>query len=151
MFSRPRISETGEVSEGRMKIYSIKRTIGVLCFFTLLFLFSPRNSQSVTDIPKDHITYPVLLAGEDLPKDNLTYPVLLVGKKGKGSGFFLLHDDSSYLITARHVLFRETSEPFFVQFDIPKSVKHKCLWQKDESNKCFILIFYGVMSEQETD
>lgn len=41
-----------------------------------------------------------------IPDDNLSYPVLItLSNGGTGSGFFLNTSDSSYLVTAKHVLF----------------------------------------------
>lgn len=46
-----------------------------------------------------------------LPQDNLSYPVhIITGAGTKGSGFFLNTADASYLITARHVLFKDGLE-----------------------------------------
>lgn len=46
-----------------------------------------------------------------VPDDNLAYPVLVTLKDGKqGSGFFLNLEAGSFLVTARHVLFKEGSD-----------------------------------------
>jgi hypothetical protein len=42
-----------------------------------------------------------------LPDDPLLYPVLILHEKGSGSGVFLQLSNSVYLVTARHVLFKE--------------------------------------------
>ncbi len=59
-------------------------------------------------------------AAPDLPDDNLAYPVLLISKDNTGSGFLYNKADASYLVTARHVLFRETSVQVGHKFLIPK-------------------------------
>jgi len=52
----------------------------------------------------------VLYADREIPDDNLAYPVLISLSTGSnGSGFFLNTDDRTYLVTASHVLFDETS------------------------------------------
>jgi len=44
-----------------------------------------------------------------LPEDNLSYPVLiLLDGGGSGSGFYLDTDEDLYLITAKHVLFKNS-------------------------------------------
>jgi hypothetical protein len=49
-------------------------------------------------------------AGRAIPDDNLAYPVLVSLDTGStGSGFFLNTGTSTYLVTAAHVLFDETS------------------------------------------
>ena len=122
--------------ELKMKNGSMKRRFGILVLFTALFLFPPATSQS----------YP------DLPNDNLAYPVLLVTKAGiSGSGFFYNKDDGTYLITARHVLFKETSVHVPQQFVVPTLLRHKFDWQEDKVKKEWLLNFYGVMSESERD
>ena len=48
-----------------------------------------------------------------VPDDNLAYPVLITLKGGEqGSGFFLNLQASSFLVTARHVLFKEGTDDF---------------------------------------
>ncbi|MEM1294376.1 MAG: trypsin-like peptidase domain-containing protein [Verrucomicrobiota bacterium] len=48
----------------------------------------------------------------ELPTETVAYPVMihLEGDKGQGSGFFLLHEDSVFLVTARHVLLDDRGE-----------------------------------------
>jgi hypothetical protein len=46
-----------------------------------------------------------------LPQNNLTYPVLVSTEKGgNGSGFYLSTDNAMYLVTACHVLFKDSLE-----------------------------------------
>jgi len=118
-----------------MKNSSIRLRFGILFFFTILFLLPSGTSQSFPD----------------LPEDNLAYPVLLMSKEVTGSGFFYNKDDATYLITARHVLFKETSLRVPDRFVVPTPLRHKFYWQEDKVKKEFILNFYGVMSESERD
>jgi hypothetical protein len=119
-----------------MKNNSIKRRFSLLFFLTfLLSLLSPGTSHS----------------NPDLPDDSLVYPVLLMSKEGTGSGFFYNKGDTTYLITARHVLFQETSVRVPEHFFIPKALIHKFYYEEDKGKKEFLLKFYGVMSESERD
>jgi V8-like Glu-specific endopeptidase len=46
-----------------------------------------------------------------IPDDNLAYPVLITLKSGsQGSGFFLNASKASFLVTARHVLFKQNTD-----------------------------------------
>src|SRR5712691_4990649 len=46
-----------------------------------------------------------------IPDDNLAYPVLITLKNGsQGSGFFFNASKASFLVTARHVLFKEKTD-----------------------------------------
>jgi V8-like Glu-specific endopeptidase len=46
-----------------------------------------------------------------IPDDNLAYPVLITLKNGsQGSGFFLNASKASFLVTARHVLFKQNTD-----------------------------------------
>ncbi len=95
-----------------------------------------------------------LLAAPDLPDDNLSYPVLLISKDNTGSGFLYNKSDASYLVTARHVLFKETSVQVGNKFLIPKPLIRNIYWkevQEDKNTKEFNLNFLGVMSENERD
>ena len=48
-----------------------------------------------------------------VPKNNLSYPVLISGGEGgRGSGFYLNTENGTYLVTACHVLFRRRLELF---------------------------------------
>jgi hypothetical protein len=88
----------------------------------------------------------------DIPDDYLVYPVLLVSKDGgSGSGFFYNKDDAIYLITARHVLFRETTLRVRERFVVPKPLRHKLFFGEDKLRKEFVLTFYGVMSQEDRD
>ena len=119
-----------------MKNGSIRRRFGAFFFFTVLFLIPPGTSQS----------------DPDLPDDNLAYPVLLLTKGGiSGSGFFYSKDDAFYLITARHIIFKETSVHVPQPFVAPTLLRHKIDWQEDKVKKEWLLNFYGVMSESERD
>lgn len=66
-------------------------------FFSILItlvLITPREGQ----------------AAREIPDDNLAYPVLINLETGSnGSGFFLNSDISTFLVTAAHVFFDETS------------------------------------------
>jgi S1-C subfamily serine protease len=92
---------------------SIRHRFSILFFLTILALLSPETSHSTPD----------------LPDDNLAYPVLLVSKEGTGSGFFYNKDDATYLITARHVLFQETSIRVPEPFIVPTPLRHKFFLQ----------------------
>ena len=119
-----------------MKNVSIRHRFGILFFCMALFLPSPGISQP----------YP------DIPDDNLSYPVLLVSKTGRtGSGFFYNKENASYLITARHNLFKETTLRVPEQFVVPKPLEHKFFCIEDTANKEFILNFFGVMSKDDRD
>lgn len=88
-----------------------------------------------------------------LPDDNLSYPVLylgapLKGKMNTGSGFYLGKDNIIYFVTARHVLFYESSTDLKV---LPKglTIPYHLLYRihyNFEKNK---LSFDGVMSEKD--
>ena len=115
-----------------MKNASLMRLFFIV--FTFLLLLFPCYSQS----------------SPDLPQDNLSYPVLLVGKDGAtGSGFFYNKDNAIYLITARHVLFKETFISVPKEFVIPSTLRHKFDTKEDKTNKALILSFHGVMSNRE--
>lgn len=122
--------------EQKMKNGSIGRRFGILFLFIVLFLLSPGTSHS----------------NPDLPDDNLAYPVLIVNKAGgSGSGFFYNKDNAIYLITARHVLFKETSVRVPEKFAVPKALRHKFFCNEDKVKKEFILTFSGVMTESDKD
>lgn len=121
-----------------MKIEYMWYRVSALYIFSILFLLLPGIAQSDTD----------------LPDDNLGYPVLLISKDGTGSGFYYNKDDATYLITARHVLFKETSAIVPASFEIPSSLLRKCYLvevPKDKEIKEFRLNFLGVMLEKERD
>lgn len=119
-----------------MKNGSMSRRFGILFLFIVLFLLSPKTSHS----------------NPDLPDDNLAYPVLIINKTGiSGSGFFYNKDNATYLITARHVLFKETSLRIPKQFAVPKTLRHKVFCNVDKVKKEFILTFMGVMTETDRD
>jgi len=117
-----------------MKNSPIRCRFGTLFFITILFILLPGTSQSLPDLPDNY----------------LDYPVLLMSKEGTtGSGFFYNKDDATYLITARHVLFQETSVRVPEKFEVPKTLSHKFYVQEDKEKREFILYFYGVMLESE--
>jgi len=103
----------------------------------------------------------IVLSLSDIPNDNLSYPVLIKTKEGKtGSGFFYKREGMLYLITARHVLFDDMLVIRLKEkFDIPTDLKYKFYMQesesKDEKGKFirtdFIFTFSGVISESEKD
>ena len=109
-----------------------KHVLIVICYLVLLLLLLPINASSAPDIPEE----------------NLAYPVLIAGDVSTGSGFLYNKKDFTYLVTARHVLFEETILTVPRQYVIPKSLRHRMSWQKDK-NKEWILVFSGVMSEND--
>src|SRR5579862_3778203 len=53
-----------------------------------------------------------------LPLDNLSYPIKITIGNSTGSGFVIGHEGSSYLVTARHVLYQpESTTGGFVLID----------------------------------
>src|SRR6266576_20903 len=51
------------------------------------------------------------IAVRAIPDDNLAYPMLITLKNGsQGSGFFLNAAQASFLVTARHVIFKQNSD-----------------------------------------
>jgi S1-C subfamily serine protease len=50
-------------------------------------------------------------AAREIPDDNLAYPVLINIRDGGGSGFFIRIGPTQYLVTAKHVLFRDGVAP----------------------------------------
>jgi hypothetical protein len=128
-------TEPGKIKEHKMKNAFIRLRFGMLFFFTALFLLQPGISQSFPD----------------LPDNNLAYPVLLISKGVcSGSGFFYVKDKIVYLVTARHILFKETSVSVPKTFILPTPLRHKCFWEKDKKKE-FLLKFSGVMLESERD
>jgi len=90
----------------------------------------------------------------DIPDNNLAYPVLLLSKTEadkieSGSGFFYNKENAVYLITARHVLFKDTLVKMAERFPIPKLLRHKIRWQGAEERGTFLLVFSGVMLDGE--
>src|SRR6266850_1141239 len=118
-----------------MKNVCIKRNLTILFLLVSVFLFSHEASY----------------ANPDIPDDNLSYPVLLTWGDGSGSGFFYNKDDATYLITARHVLFKETTVLVPKQLSIPRSLRHKLFISENKPNKEFDLTFYGTMSQEDKD
>lgn len=118
-----------------MKNDNIQRGLWILLFCISLLLSFHATSYS----------------NPDIPDDNLSYPVLLMSKNGSGSGFFYNKDDATYLITARHVLFKETIVCVPERFSVPKSLRHKLYISENKPDKEFILTFYGVMSQEEKE
>lgn len=88
-----------------------------------------------------------------LPDDNLSYPVLFLsapvdGKTNTGSGFYYQKDNAIYFVTARHVLFFESSVELKAlpsTLKIPYHLIYRM--QYDVENKK--LSFSGVMSEED--
>ncbi len=65
-----------------------------------------------------------------IPDDNLAYPVLITLKNGsQGSGFFLNAAQASFLVTARHVIFKQNSD------DLLDSEAEILSYAKDPKNK----------------
>ena len=119
-----------------MKNSYIRHSLEIVFFFIVLFHFFHGTSHA----------YP------DIPDDNLAYPVLLESKDGRfGGGFFYNKDDTIYLITARHVLFKETTSRVRERFVVPKSLRHKLFSEENKLRKKIVLTFYGVMSQEERD
>lgn len=113
----------------------IQQSLGISLIFVSAFLAVGAPSYAIPDIPED----------------NLSYPVLLQGKNSSGSGFFFNKEDATYLITARHVLFKETTVNIHKQLAIPKSLSHKLYIEKNKTNSQFILTFFGIMSSNDRD
>jgi hypothetical protein len=89
-------------------------------------------------------------ANPDIPEDNLSYPVLLKWGDGSGSGFFYNKKDATYLITAKHVLFKETVVRLPGQIALPKSLKRKLLVREDKPNNAFdLVLFVGTLLPEE--
>ncbi|HET6514147.1 MAG TPA: trypsin-like peptidase domain-containing protein [Thermodesulfovibrionales bacterium] len=89
-------------------------------------------------------------ARRDIPDDNLEIPVLFIGEKTAGSGFFYDNDKFHYFITARHVLFEDTSttlEKIPEDLQIPDHLLYRVAYEKNKKQ----LIFRGVMSSHEKD
>ena len=88
-----------------------------------------------------------------IPDDNLSYPVLyrgapVSGKIKMGSGFYLKKDNTVYFVTARHVLFSESSVKLEV---LPEGVKisDSLIYRISYDQEKKELIFFGVMSEED--
>lgn len=87
-----------------------------------------------------------------LPDDNLAYPVLLIseqidGRRNTGSGFYYIDDKAIYFVTARHVLFPETSTKLTIlpgNLDIPYHLISRLSYDVIKKD----LRFAGVMSEK---
>jgi Trypsin-like peptidase domain len=91
-------------------------------------------------------------AHPDIPANNLSYPVLLMDEDGEsGSGFFYNRDDATYLITARHVLFKETSVFVQEQLSIPRALKHKLFIRENKPKNDFELVLHGTLSETDKE
>jgi len=88
-----------------------------------------------------------------LPDDNLSYPVLFLsapvgGKTNTGSGFYYQKDKAIYFVTARHVLFSESSVELKVLPNRLKISDHLIYRMRyDVKNKK--LMFSGVMSDED--
>jgi hypothetical protein len=50
------------------------------------------------------------LAQRAIPDDNLAIPVFILGVQSQGSGFYLATPTSLYLVTAKHVIERESAD-----------------------------------------
>lgn len=66
-------------------------------------------------------------AQASLPEDNLAYPVQIVVPNGGGTGFFVRRERELFLVTARHVVFDQTTgrlnAPEFMLRALSKDVK----------------------------
>ncbi|MGA3083773.1 MAG: hypothetical protein ABSE95_03140 [Thermodesulfobacteriota bacterium] len=88
-----------------------------------------------------------------LPDDNLAYPVLLIsepvdGRSNTGSGFYYDDGKALYFVTARHVLFSETSAKIDVlprELGIPYHLLYRLYYDVEKKE----LHFAGVMSEKD--
>jgi hypothetical protein len=88
-------------------------------------------------------------ANQDIPEDNLSYPVLLKVGDGSGSGFFYNKKEATYLITAKHVLFKETAVRIPGQVTLPKSLRRKLYVREDKPNNAFDLVLLGTLLSKE--
>ena len=86
-----------------------------------------------------------------LPDDNLNYPVLFLsapvdGKRNTGSGFYYHKDNAIYFVTARHVLFFESSVALK---ELPSNLKipYNLIYRMQYDLKSKKLSFSGIMSE----
>lgn len=90
-------------------------------------------------------------AWRDMPEENLSSPILFINRENvKASGFiFDFHDKETYFVTARHVLFQDTSISFAKAEDlqIPDNLRHRLTYDTNKK----LLIFRGVMSTEERD
>jgi S1-C subfamily serine protease len=78
-----------------------RHAYGVLCLAFLLVGIAVEG-KAARAIPDDNLAYPVQITLQDCPPP----------RGGEGSGFFLNADPVQYLVTARHVLFDESSSEF---------------------------------------
>lgn len=124
-----------------MKSVPLNFRLAVFLLASLFFLL-PHNSQSFPDIPYDNLAYPVLLISTGATQAT---------EATTGSGFFYNKDEATYFVTARHVLFNETSVELLQNFSLPKRLAHKALWNYGDQKKKWTLVFSGVMSEKEKD
>jgi len=121
------------IKEVAMKAGKISLRLLIVCIVGVFILTLPQSSS----------------ANPDIPEDNLAYPVLLKWENGSGSGFFYNKDDATYLITARHVLFKPTTVLIPSQIAIPKSLKPKLFVSENKQRKAFDLVFYGTLMPEE--
>lgn len=107
----------------------------IILFFSILLLSITTNA----------------VARRDIPDDNLAYPVLFISASGgTGSGFYLDYEDSTYFVTARHVLFDRASVEITdlpQNLEIPYELRYRVGYDKTKK----ILSFDGVMTTDEKD
>lgn len=90
------------------------------------------------------------LGRRSIPDTTLASPVLIITEQGTGSGFYYTQNGKYYLVTARHVLFKNT---YVTLSDLPKNFRpreqllRKLLFDK----KLKRLSFFGTMSQDEKD
>ena len=88
-----------------------------------------------------------------LPDDNLSYPVLYLGspvdrRHNPGSGFYYQKHNAVYFVTARHVLFSESSVELSAlpkTLNVPSHLIYRMQYDFEKKK----LIFAGVMSEED--
>ena len=83
-----------------------------------------------------------------IPDNNLAYPVLIITELSTGSGVFYRHDKIFYLVTARHVLYKDS---YVSVADLPKKLRVPAHLQRKLSfdKNLKRLSFFGTMSQNE--
>jgi len=111
----------------------------LICLTFLSFVVPVKNIHAFRDIPEDNLAYPALLMSEEIG-----------GKVTTGSGFFLIDGERLYLITARHVLFDNSSielKELPKNLNIPYHILYKLSYDLEKHK----LSFSGVMSKDEEE
>lgn len=111
----------------------------LLCIVFIFFFAIIDYSYAFTDIPKQFLTSPALLLGDI--GDN---------KVSTGSGFFMNYGKNVYFITARHVLFKESTVTLAElpqNFNVPKATLYRISYDANKKQ----LSFDGRMSAEIRD